>query len=73
MPYIMVMVFKMLKSVVAIDAKKSTSSGKTSIPRLSQYHFFEFIGDLMAMWRYFGIGLGKRWNCTGVKFNLLFT
>ena len=42
--------------------------GKTSVPRISQYHSFEFISDLMVMWRYFGIGLGKRWNYTRVKF-----
>ena len=41
---------------------------KKSIPRISQYHSFEFISDLRIMWRYFGIGLGKRWNYTGVKF-----
>ena len=33
--------------------------GKTSIPRINQYHSFEFISDLMVMWRYFGIGLGN--------------
>ena len=45
-------------SVVAIDAKNSMSSSKTTIPKISQYHSFE----------YFGTGLGKRWNYTGAKF-----
>ena len=55
-------------SVVAIDAKNSMSSSKTTIPKISQYHSFEFHSDHMVMWRYFGTGLGKRWNYTGVKF-----
>ena len=40
---------------------------KTSITKISQYHSFEFHSDHMVMWRYFGIGFGKRWNYTQVK------
>ena len=58
-------------SLVAIDAKNSMLSSKTTIPKISQYHSFESHSDHMIMWRYFGIGLGKRWNYTGVKFQLV--
>ena len=40
---------------------------KTSITKIRQYHSFEFHSDHMVMWRYFGIGFGKRWNYTQVK------
>ena len=56
-------------SVVAIDAKNSKLSSKTPIQKISQYHSFKFH---MVMWRYFVIGLGKRWNYTGLKFQLAF-
>ena len=55
-------------AVVAIDAKNSMLSCSSPIPKISQYHSFEFHNDHMLMWRYFGIGEGKRWNYTGVIF-----
>ena len=66
MSYIMVMDFRMLKYHQQHQMPKNL--GKTSIPRISQYHSFEFISDLTVMWRQFGIGLGKIWNYTEVKF-----
>ena len=35
---------------------------------ISQHHPFEFHHDHMIMWRYFGIGEGKRWNYTNISF-----
>ena len=52
---------------MAID-KNSMSSSETTIPKICQYHSFEFHSDHMVMWRYFGNGFGKGWNYTGVKF-----
>ena len=49
---------------ISIDASKATLSPCTTIPKISQYHSFEFHHDHMIMWRYFGIGEGKRWNYT---------
>ena len=53
---------------MAIDNKNSMSSSETTIPKICQYHSFEFHSDHMVMWRYFGNGFGKGWNYTGVKF-----
>ena len=55
-------------AVIAIDTKNSMLSGPSPIPKISQYHSFEFHNDHMLMWRYFGIGEGKRWNYSGVIF-----
>ena len=49
---------------ISIDTSKATLSPCTTIPKISQYHSFEFHHDHMIMWRYFGIGEGKRWNYT---------
>ena len=53
---------------ISIDTSKATLSPCTTIPKISQYHSFEFHHDHMIMWRYFGIGEGKRWNYTSVFF-----
>ena len=53
---------------ISIDTSKATLSPCTTIPKISQYHSFEFHHDHMIMWRYFGIGEGKRWNYTNISF-----
>ena len=60
-PCIMVKTFKMRKLV-------ATLSPCTAIPKISQYHSFEFHHDHMIMWRYFDIEEGKRWNYTNISF-----
>ena len=54
--------------VVAIDNNNSMLSSETTIPKICQYHSFEFHSDHMVMWRYFGNGFKKGWNYAGVKF-----
>ena len=56
-------------AVVSIDSQTSELSGPTTIPNISNYHFFQFLSDHMMMWRYFQIGKGKRWKYTGVTFH----
>ena len=46
----------------------ATLSPCTAIPKISQYHSFEFHHDHMIMWRYFDIEEGKRWNYTNISF-----
>ena len=53
---------------ISIDTSKATLSPCTAIPKISQYHSFEFHHDHMIMWRCFGIGEGKRWNYTNISF-----
>ena len=65
-PCIMVKTFKMRKLV-------ATLSPCTAIPKISQYHSFEFHHDHMIMWRYFGIGELKRWNYTNISFTPIIT
>ena len=45
-------------------------SSKNTIPKSNQYHFLKFYSNHLVIWRYFDIGLGKRWNYTEVKFDL---
>ena len=37
------------------------------IPKISNYHSFEFHDDYMIMWRYFGIGSGVIWHYNNVR------
>ena len=68
-PCIVVKTFKMRKLLVFPSTlSKVTLSPCTTIPKMSQYHWFEFYHDHMIMWGYFGIGEGKRWNCTNIFF-----
>ena len=47
-------------AVVLIDSKASMLSGSTKIPNISNYHSFQFFSTHMLMWRYYGIGPGKK-------------
>ena len=53
---------------ISTNTSKATLSPYTQIPKISQYHSFEFHHDHMIMWRYFGIEEGKRWNYTNFSF-----
>jgi len=55
-------------AVVSIDSKVSNLLGSTTIPSIRNYHSFQFFSDHMVMWRYFGIGEGKKWKFTNVTF-----
>ena len=57
-------------AVVSIDSKASTLSGSAKIPNIKNYHSFEFFSDHMIMWRYYGIGEGKKWKYSNVTYNL---
>ena len=53
---------------ISINTSKATLSPHSTIPKISQYHSFEFHHDHMIMWTYFGIGEGERWNYTNFSF-----
>ena len=53
---------------ISTNTSKATLSPYTQIPKISQYHSFEFHHDHMIMWRYFGIEEGKRWNYRNFSF-----
>ena len=55
-------------AVVAINQKETVLNGTPTIPKIGQYHSFEFFSTYIMMWRYFGIGKGKRWDYSNVTF-----
>ena len=55
-------------AVVAIHQKETVLNGTSTIPKISHYHPFELFSTYMMMWRYFGIGKGKRWDYLNVTF-----
>ena len=52
---------------MAQSDEKSVLSG-AKIPKITQYHSFEFHDTHMIMWRYFGIGKGITWKYNPVTF-----
>ena len=54
--------------MVATNKKETVLNGTSIIPKISQYHSFEYFSTYLMMWRYFGIGKGKRWDYSNVTF-----
>ena len=68
-PCIMVKVFKMGEvACISIGNSKATLLPCGTIPKISQYHSFEFHQNNMIICRYFGIRVGNMWNYTNISF-----